>query len=83
MAVESTEAMACSALFSAAPANHLALCSAGSLSIKSWNRFRFFTGEGAIRSWSSLNTKTIWRFWGGQYSAISRITDASSPSAAS
>ena len=50
MAVDSTDAMAWSAELSAAPANHFALWSDGSLSIKSWNRLRFFTGDGAIKS---------------------------------
>ncbi len=83
MAVDSTEAIAWSAVLRAAPANHFALWSEGSLSISSWNWLLFFTGEGASKSCIILNTDMICRFSGGQYSAISRMTDVSNPSAAS
>ena len=59
IAVERTEAMACSAVLSAAPANHFALWSAGSFCMSSWNWFFPFTGDGANRSWINLNTLTI------------------------
>ena len=58
-ALERTEATACSAVLSAAPANHFALWSAGSFCMSSWNWFFPFTGDGANRSWINLNTLTI------------------------
>ena len=87
--VDITEAMACSDAFSAAPANHRALCASGSLSIKSVNQFLPRTPEGANSSCTNLNTDTmcrrsvVWLLSGGMNSASRSTTEVSKPSAAS
>ena len=83
IAVDMTLFIACSELFSAAPANHRALCSLGSLSMSSLNFDLPLTFDGTSKSCISLNTLMMWRFSGGQNSAIISITDAIKPSAAS
>ena len=57
--VDSTEAMACSEVFSAAPANHRALCSGGRRPISTWNRLFPLVSDGSSRSCTSLNTDTM------------------------
>src|SRR5699024_12670713 len=59
--VDMTEAMACSALLRAAPANHRALWSGGSLPIRSWKWLLPLTPLGSRRSCTSLNTETMCR----------------------
>ena len=89
--VERTEAIACSAVLRAEPANHLALWLGGSLSSRSWNWFFPLTLEGARSSCTSLNTDTMCRFSTGlpssssvgRYSATSRNMAVKSPSALS
>ena len=82
-AVDITDAILCSAVLRAAPANHLALWSFGSNSINCWNWFFPFLWEGASSSWMILNTDTIWRSSGLQNSATNNIVAVSKPSAAS
>ena len=87
--VDMTDAIACSAEFNAAPANHLALCSDGSLDISTWNKLLPFTFDGSSRSCTSLKTETMClrstgsSVVGGRYSDSNRITEVSKPSAAS
>ena len=82
-----TEAMAWSDVFSAAPANHRALCSGGSFSMRMVNQFLPRTPEGASSSCTSLNTDTMCRrscfLSGGRNSASKSTTEVNSPSAAS
>ena len=87
MTVDMTEAMDCSAAVRAKPENHLALCSSGKRSMRSWNSFLPGRMLGASSSCTSLNTDTMClrsrstpSIW---YSASSRITAVSTPSAAS
>ena len=89
--VDMTEAIDCSAAVRAEPENHLALCSSGRRSMRSWNSFLPGKMLGASSSCTSLNTDTMcrrscsfpWILFGGRYSANSRITAVSTPSAAS
>ena len=89
--VDSTEAMACSEVFSAAPANHRALCSEGKRPISTWKQLFPLVPEGSSRSCTSLNTDTMWRRsrgWpsisrDGRNSASRRITAVRRPSAES
>ena len=89
--VDSTEAMACSKVFSAAPANHRALWSEGRRFMGTWKRLLPLVSEGSSRSCTSLNTDTMWRRsrgWpsisrGGRNSASRRLTVVSKPSAES
>ena len=89
--VDMTEAMDCSAAVRAEPENHLALCSSGRRSMRSWNSFLPGRMLGAISSCTSLNTDTMcrrsrsspWILLGGKYSASKRVTAVSTPSAAS
>ena len=89
--VDMTEAIDCSAAVRAEPENHLALCSSGKRSMRSWNSFLSGRMLGASSSCTSLNTDTMCLrsrstpsiSLGGRYSASSRITAVSTPSAAS
>ena len=54
--VDSTEAMAYSEVFSAAPANHRALWSEGRRFMSTWKRLLPLVSEGSNRSCTSLNT---------------------------
>ena len=82
-AVPITLAMDSLEVFSAAPANHLALWSLGSIAMSCWNWFCPFCWEGARSSWMILNTETICLFCGSQNSATNKIVAVSRPSAAS
>ena len=82
-AVDMTLAIDCSAAFSAAPANHFALCVFGNKSMSCWNWFLPFFVEGANSSCMILKTDTICRFCGAQNSATNRIVAVRIPSAAS
>ena len=91
--VDRTDAIACSEVFSAAPANQRALCSEGSLFMRTWNWLLplFIPPAGSKRSCTSLNTETMWRrsrispsiSLGGKNSASRRITEVRRPSAES
>lgn len=63
-----------------APANHLALCLLGSLSIGIWTRDMSFVPDGVSNSCISLNKLIICCFSGGQNSAINNMAAVSSPS---
>ena len=79
--------VAWSDVFSAAPANHRALCSGGSFSMRMVNQFLPRTPDGASSSCTSLNTDTMCRRScfpsGGRNSASRSTTEVSKPSAAS
>ena len=89
--VDMTEAMAWSAAVRAEPENQRALCSSGRRSMRSWNSFLPGRMLGARSSCTSLNTDTMCLrsrsapsiSLGGRYSASSRVTAVSTPSAAS
>ena len=70
-------------VFSAAPANHFALWSLGSMAMSCWNWFCPFCWLGASNSWMILNTDTMCLFCGSQNSATSRMVAVNKPSAAS
>ena len=59
--VDSTDAMACSEVLRAAPANHRALCSGGRRLISTWKQLLPLVWDGSSRSCTSLNTDTMWR----------------------